>query len=492
MATQAGTASRRPKLSLSIKTSPAPHTRINKSFSVIDPKDPTTFNTLSNVYVTAIERSTPIAAEPLTAINTSQQQASRLHNGSKTPQLRIQTPYAVSYPETPLTAHPLSPGVAMEITFPSTMTATPPLSAGPVEPNQGPQMFGFSPIDTKTPLTAIGLITNLPEPRSQRKRNNNLTVAGSKLPYTHPRSLHSILRNSPLPPPSAKTPISPRRQSLRLQEKAARRVAYNSPIEQTITTETYTKSHIDLLVEDVVSPASPAAVAAAAAAETALASAPAQEEQNTVLDLAMAFTSDETRDGGMTPGPFEEMRRRMAGLAANSPPVSPSGGIRKRTKRKEKKRRWVWTIGNQEEDEENLGGAVAALRAAEAAAAAAAQTPRTAQTPVLSVPRRKPVAASPPIVEVQTCGGSDLPTPSVETFEEAASGEDVEMSDTSSVSYSFSDRGLTPGDMEIDLTTPTVPKRLVSQCDRLGSADLINPETGSRRDTPIPPDMVVH
>ncbi|KAI3530857.1 hypothetical protein CSPX01_14591 [Colletotrichum filicis] len=486
MATQTGTASRRPKLSLSIKTSPAPHTRINKSFSVIDPKDPTTFNTLSNVYVTAIERSTPTASEPLTAINTSQPQPSRLQNGSKTPQLRIQTPYAVSYPETPLTAHPLSPGVAMEITFPSTMTATPPLSAGPVEPNQGPQMFGFSPIDTKTPLTAIGFITSQPEPRSQRKRNNNLTLVGSKLPYTHPRSLHSILRNSPLPPPSAKTPISPRRQSLRLQEKAARRVAYNSPIEQTITTETYTKSHIDLLVEDVVSPASPAAAAAATAAAAAAETAPApgQEEANTVLDLAMAFTSDETRDGGMTPGPFEEMRRRMAGLAANSPPVSPSGGIRKRTKRKEKKRRWVWTIGNHEEDEENLGGAVAALRAAEAAAAA--------QTPVLSIPQRKPVVAPPPpIVEVQTYG--DLPTPSVETFEEAAGeAEDVEMSDTSSVSYSCSDRGLTPGDMEMDLTTPTVPKRLVSQCDRLGSADLINPDTGSRRDTPIPPDMVVH
>ncbi|KAK7453885.1 hypothetical protein CaCOL14_001065 [Colletotrichum acutatum] len=481
MATQTGTASRRPKLSLSIKTSPAPHTRINKSFSVIDPKDPTTFNTLSNVYVTAIERSTPTASEPLTAINTSQTQPSRLQNGSKTPQLRIQTPYAVSYPETPLTAHPLSPGVAMEITFPSTMTATPPLSAGPVEPNQGPQMFGFSPIDTKTPLTAIGLIPNQPEARSQRRRNNNLTLTGSKLPYTHPRSLHSILRNSPLPPPSAKTPISPRRQSLRLQEKAARRVAYNSPIEQTITTETYTKSHIDLLVEDVVSPASPAAAAAtAAAAETA--PAPTQEEANAVLDLAMAFTSDETRDGGMTPGPFEEMRRRMAGLAANSPPVSPSGGIRKRTKRKEKKRRWVWTIGNQEEDEENLGGAVAALRAAEAAAA---------QTPVLSVPQRKTVVAPPLMVEVQTCG--DLPTPSVETFEEAAGEmEDVEMSDTSSVSYSCSDRGLTPGDMEMDLTTPTVPKRLVSQCDRLGSVDLINPDTGSRRDTPIPPDMAVH
>ncbi|KAK2047604.1 hypothetical protein LZ31DRAFT_551181 [Colletotrichum somersetense] len=445
MATQTGTASRRPKLSLSIKTSPAPHTRINKPMSVVDPKDPTAFNTLSNVYVTAIERST---SEPLTAINTSQQQPSRLKTGPKPPQLRIQTPYAaVSYPETPLTAHPISPGVTMEMTFPSTMTATPPLSAGPMDSN-GPQMFGFSPIDTKTPLTAIG-ITNLPEPRSKRKRNN-LCLSGSKLPYTHPRSLHSILRNSPLPPPSAKTPISPRRQSLRLQEKAARRVAYNSPIEQTIITETYTKSHIDLLTEDV-SPASPT---------------PAQEPNN-VLDLAMAFTSDETRDGGMTPGPFEEMRRRMAGLAASSPTASPSAGVRKR-KRKEKKRRWVWTIGNQEEDEENLGGAVAASRAAEAAGE-------------ISEPAQKRHAA--PAVAVQACG--DLPTPSVETFEEAG---DVDMSDTGSV---LCNRGLTPGDIDLDLTTPTVPKRLMSQSDRLGSADLINPETGSRRDTPIPPDMAV-
>ncbi|EFQ31658.1 hypothetical protein CGRA01v4_01354 [Colletotrichum graminicola] len=445
MATQTGSASKRPKLSLSIKTSPAPHTRVKNSLSAVDPRDPTAFNTLSNVYVTAIERST---SEPLTAIDTSQQQPSRLKTGPKPPQLRIHTPYAVSYPETPLTAHPISPGVSMEMTFPSTMTATPPLSAGPMD-SSGPQMFGFSPIDTRTPLTAIG-VTNPPEPRSQRKRNN-LCLSGSKPPYTHPRSLHSILRNSPLPPPSAKTPISPRRQSLRLQEKAARRVAYNSPIEQTIITETYTKSHIDLLAEDV-SPASPT---------------PAQEPNN-VLDLAMAFTCDETRDGGMTPGPFEEMRRRMAGMAASSPTASPSGGIRKR-KRKEKKRCWVWTIGNQEEDEENLGGAVAALRAAEAAGQ-------------ISEPAQKRHTA--PAVAVQACG--DLPTPSIETFEEA--GGDVDMSGTSSVSR---DQGLTPGDMDLELTTPTVPKRLVSQSDRLGSADLFNPETGSRRDTPIPSDMAV-
>ncbi|WYZ36749.1 hypothetical protein EsH8_II_000255 [Colletotrichum jinshuiense] len=450
MATQTGPASRRPKLSLSIKTLPAPHTRINKSLSIIDPKDPTTFNTLSNVYVTAIERSTPITTEPLTAINTLQQQPPHLQNDSKNLQLRIQTPHAISYPETPLTAHPISPAVSMEMVFPSTMTATPPLSAGPVDPN-GPRMFGFSPIDIKTPLTALGIMTNQPEPRNQRKRNN-LTLSSSKPPYTHPRSLHSILRNSPLPPPTAKTPISPRRQSLRLQEKAARRVAYNSPIEQTITTNTYTKSHIDLLAEDV-SPASPAA----------------GQDVNSLLDVAMAFTSDETRNGGMTPGPFEDMRRRMASLVANSPPASPSGGIRKR-KRKEKKRRWVWTIGNQEEDEESLGGAVAALRAAEGSA----RKPAPDQND-------RPAA---PVVEVQHC--VDLPTPSVETFDEAG---DVEMSDTSSVSYG---RGLTPGDMEFDLITPTVPKRLVSYNDRLGSADLINPETGSRRDTPVPPDMIVH
>ncbi|KAF5511588.1 hypothetical protein CGCS363_v003208 [Colletotrichum siamense] len=443
MATQTGTASRRPKLSLSIKTSPAPHTRINKSLALVDPKSPTTFNTLSNVYTTAIERSTPAIADPLTAINEAKDLV--------TPQLRIQTPYTVCYPETPLTAHPLSPAAAMEITFPSTMTATPPLSAGPVE---GPQMFGFSPIDAQTPLTA--LMNDQPTPRSLRKRTN-LTLVGTKPPYSHPRSLHSILRNSPLPPPTAKTPTSPRRQSLRLQEKAARRVAYNSPIEQTITTNTYTKSHIDLLIEDS-SPASPRA----------------QQDQNTILDLALAFTGNETLDGGMTPGPFEEMRRRMAGLAANSPVVSspaaasPSGGIRKK-KRKEKKRRWVWTIGNQEEDPDNLGGAVAALRAAEAAANKAGDDGK--QQP------------APPVVEVQTCG--DLPTPSVETFDAAG---DVEMSDTSSVSC---DRGLTPGDMDVDLSTPTILRPPSSRIDRLGSAELFNPETGSRRDTPIPPDLVV-
>ncbi|KAM0284557.1 hypothetical protein ACHAQH_001923 [Verticillium albo-atrum] len=457
MSTPKGPASRRPKLSLSIKPATGPKPRSSKTLAVVDPKSPTAFNTLSNVYVTAIERSTPV-----TAINTHQ--TPQLHiqtgvNDIKDHQRRIQTPYAASYPETPLTANPASPS-AMEAFFPSIMTATPPLSAGPVEPTD-PKVFAFGM--TEAPSLSITTITVQTEPRTPRRR---ATLSGSSAPwlnppYSHPRSLHSILRNSPLPPPTARTPVSPRRQSLRLQEKAARRVAYNSPIEQTIITNKYTKSHIDLLIDDV-SPRSPAL--------------PGQDP-DTILDVALAFTSDEMRDGGQTPGPFEEMRRRMAGLVATTPTaLSPSGpgGIRKR-KKKEKKRRWVWTIGQGEEDDEEVGGAMAAMRAAEAKAAS--EPPPQTEVP------------PPPGSQ---CSREDLPTPSVETFDEC---EDVEMVDSSSVASDS--RGVTPGDGDMDLKTPTLTRKdgggLAARRsqDRLGSADLFNPDTGSRRDTPVPPDMMV-
>ncbi|KAF3359530.1 hypothetical protein VdG1_02085 [Verticillium dahliae VDG1] len=388
MSTPMAPASRRPKLSLSIKPTTGPKPRSSKTLAVVDPKSPTAFNTLSNVYVTAIERSTPV-----TAINTHQTPQLHIHTGMsdlKDHQRRIQTPYAAPYPETPLTANPASPS-AMEAFFPSIMTATPPLSAGPVEPTD-PKVFTFG--TTEAP------------------------------------------------------------------KKAARRVAYNSPIEQTIITNKYTKSHIDLLIDDI-SPRSPAL--------------PGQDP-DTVLDLALAFTSDETRDGGQTPGPFEEMRRRMAGLVATTPTaLSPSGpgGVRKRRK-KEKKRRWVWTIGQGEDGDEEVGGAMAAMRAVEAKAA-------SEPPPPITIPSRG----------VQ-CLMEDLPTPSVETFDEC---EDVEMADSSSaVSDS---RGVTPGDGDLDLKTPTLTRKggegVVARrsVDRLGSVDLFNPETGSRRDTPVPPDMMV-
>ncbi|EAQ86710.1 hypothetical protein CHGG_07963 [Chaetomium globosum CBS 148.51] len=184
-----------------------------------------------------------------------------------------------------------------------------------------------------------------------------------------PSQLRSILRNSPLPPLSTLSPESPRRQSLRLQEKALRRVAYNSPLTQEITTSRYIKSHIDLLAEDAT-PISP--------------SVASSDDGDSLLDQAMTDAAS-TRDGGQTPGPFEEMRRRMANMHASTPlALSPTGGgIRKRGgKRKEKKRRWVWTIG-QDEDAEEGGEAVDAEPVT-------AKTDPPASVPVLAVPAPRP------------------------------------------------------------------------------------------------------
>ena len=462
---------KRPRLSLQIKAiSNGPSVRTSRTIAAaVDPKSPTAFNTLSNVYVTAIDRATPV--EPVTAINT--RQPLMIQTQGVTREQHMQTPYAVSYPETPLTAQPLSPAVAAEVFFPSsmTMTATPPLSAGPMDP-KSPAVFSFSAEDTSlqppAPMSAVS-------PRAVRQRLAlPLNAIGGKVPYVHPRALHSILRNSPLPPPTAKTPISPRRQSLRLQEKAARRVGYNSPLTQTIITNKYTKSHIDLLVEEVSPYTTPVT----------------DEQAGKVLDLTMAYTGDETRDGGQTPGPFEEMRRRMAGLATSTP-VSPSGGIRKRKKKdKDKKRRWVWTIG-QEEDDEDIGGALAAIRAAARASAS--------NTPVEGAPATSVAAPLQPTVVVDS--PMEILTPSIETAgqDEEVAGE--VMSQTGSTVSESVDRALTPGDMDIDMITPTVTrKRLLSadianrqlyRSERQDSVDLFNPDTGSRRDTPVPADMMV-
>jgi hypothetical protein len=147
-------------------------------------------------------------------------------------------------------------------------------------------------------------------------------------------------------------PLSPSRASRRLAEKASKKVCYNNPLTQTITTEKYIKSHIDLLAEDA-SPYvySPMELEAAGNSEGG-------------LDFVVAEGA-ETRDGGQTPGPFEEMRRRMAGLGDAGASSEDDRG-RKRQRRGEKKRRWVWTIGNNEEDggEENTAGAAEAARAA--------------------------------------------------------------------------------------------------------------------------------
>ena len=501
-----GSPPKRPRLSLQIKAlSTGPSVRTSRALAaVVDPKSPTSFNTLSNVYSTAVDRSTPVVTEPVTAINMF-----ATHPKSQQPQLRLRThdvtkdrpnttPYTARLPETPLTAQPLSPPVAMEVMFPSTMTATPPMSAGPVE-SAATAVFSFSPMDT---ARLFPNIAPSPSPRTPRRRTTFPTgMAGRSLPYVHPRALHSILRNSPLPPKSTVTPTSPRRQSLRLQEKAARRVGYESPLTQTITTNKYTKSHIDLLFEEA-SPYSPSPL----------------DNPEKALDLTTAYTGDETRDGGQTPGPFEEMRRRLAGLVTSTPvsavpgppsAVSSAGGIRKR-KRKDKKRRWVWTIG-QEEDDDELGGAMAAVKAA-------ASNPKrqSATVPVLGPPAPPPRASRPPraapplAVDVMAAIAETAPpeiiTPSIEHDPDPAFGHsgDIEMSDTCSVVSELTDRAITPGlDMDLDMITPTVTRRMRHGSEprrrlgssrlgseRLGSEDLFNPETGNRRDTPIPADLL--
>ncbi|KAH6850994.1 hypothetical protein B0I37DRAFT_126115 [Chaetomium sp. MPI-CAGE-AT-0009] len=361
---------KRPRLSLQIKAlANGPTMRTSRCLAAaVDVKSPTSFNTLSNVYATAVDRSTPIQEKPPMAFV-----------GGRKPTLRLQTqdvevkkpsastPYLGPYLDTPITAQAMSPAVARQVFFPSAMTATPPLSAQPQEQN-GAQVFTF---DAATPATALpppGLNAHAPAPQNPRRRTT--MPNGAKLPYTHPRSLRSILRNSPLPPLSTVSPESPRRQSLRLQEKALRRVAYNSPLTQEITTSRYIKSHIDLLAEDAT-PISP--------------SVASSDDGDSLLDQAMTDAAS-TRDGGQTPGPFEEMRRRMANMHASTPvalsPTGGGGGIRKKGgKRKEKKRRWVWTIGQDEDAEE--GEAMGA----EPVAATKAAPP---SVPVLAVPAPRP------------------------------------------------------------------------------------------------------
>ncbi|KAF4961900.1 hypothetical protein FSARC_9976 [Fusarium sarcochroum] len=455
--------SKKPRLSLQIKTACSPATRSSRSYAV-DPKDPTAFNTLSNVYVTAIERATPSQSEPVTAINTLQAFSLTSPVEYQDIKQRVVTPYVASYPETPSSDTAPSPHPGLEINYPSTMTATPPLSAGPISPSIS-KPFSFSAADISA---APAQKDHLQPEKRTLTRPQSLAELTLQAPYTHPRSLHSILRNSPLPPPTAIPPPSPRRQSRRLQDKANRRVGYNNPLTQEIVTNKYTKSHIDLLVEEA-SPHSPPCV-------------PPQPQN--AIDLALAFTPNEIQDGGQTPGPFEDMRRRMAGLGAASTPLSPSGpkGILKR-KKKEKKRRWVWTIGQEEEDDdENVGGSIAALRAE----AAKVQEVEEIKTPVTAIKA--------PLITFLT-----IPTPNTSSFESLDSilsgNNDIEMSDTSSCLTVPEESQHITGEMDVDIKTPIARQHEGESSDILmlpnnGSMDGLGLSCNLKRDSPVPPDML--
>jgi len=333
---------KRPRLSLQIKT-PATAQTLGKSTTAlkgdIDPTSPTAFNTLSNAYAAAIENSSPRSSKPKKSETKSKPTSLRLETtnfggdkGYVHPSQRTQTPgpFSITYPDTPRSAFPsLTPTTSLPEADTKPATAfvfTPPQSAGSDQPG----VFKFAAnIPNKSSSST---------PRTPRRR---MTIGNSLLaaPYTHPRSLHSILRNSPLPPRSSVTPATPSRVSMRIANRANKKVGYNDPLTQTITTNKYVKSHIDLLAEE--SPYS--------------ATEPEAEKMQT-LELAMTYTGDETRDGGQTPGPFEEMRRRMAESGLETP------GTRKR-KRREKKRKWEWTITSTETDgEEEVRTPVTAVR----------------------------------------------------------------------------------------------------------------------------------
>jgi hypothetical protein len=264
-----------------------------------------------------------------------------------------------------------------------------------------------------------------------------------------------------------------------LQEKAARRVAYHSPLEQTITNHKYTFSHVDLLAED----ASPMSAMSPLDATT-----PATDEPIT------PYTENQVRDGGMTPGPMEDMRRRMASLGAMSSPLTTPGGIKKR-RRKEKKRQWMWTINQDDNDNDNgdedeeVGGAIAAIRAADAANRV--KTPMTAIAPMAAVfdDMKTPVAPNQPLsrgIQLTIEGPPDL---------SAGRDGDVEMSDDSR-SFTSEDSAHEQYSMEVDDLTPMVqtkdlPFPLHLRRSSSVSIELNNPGPGCmRRDSPIPPNLL--
>ncbi|TAQ89166.1 hypothetical protein B7494_g2505 [Chlorociboria aeruginascens] len=323
--------SKRPRLSLQTPST-APQA-LGKSATALvgdfDPTSPTTFNTLSNAYAVAIGNSSPMTAKPSASFDPKPSattkptslrlQTSRFGDGYVHPSQRTQTPgpFQITYPDTPSSAHPGStpttahPSVAKSL--PPGSTFTPPQSAGSASEQPMPKVFTFS---ASTPESAKS-------PRTPRRR---ATFGGQYqvAPYTHPRSLHSILRNSPLPPRSTITPATPTRMSARLANREKKKVGYNDPLTQTITTNKYLKSHIELLLEDSPSSATDPELG-----------------NREGLDAALSYTGDETRDGGQTPGPFEEMRRRLAESELETPDA-------KKRRRKEKKRKWRWTIGGEE------------------------------------------------------------------------------------------------------------------------------------------------
>ncbi|CAI4211595.1 unnamed protein product [Parascedosporium putredinis] len=381
---------------LQINTTQVPPSRISSSrkIVVVDPKDPTAFNTLSNVYATVIDRSTPVQAEPLTAIKTRQPlqiQTTGL-KGAEDAKRTVTPfiPYGPSYPETPLTAHPKSPMNNPEFILPSTMTNTPPLSAGPVESTT--PSFSFAPSDMVRRLGASTEATTpiaVAVPTTPRQTRSG---PFSKPPRpTSTRAASTASCETPLTPFQRPYPAFAAEAIPAPARKAAKRVGYNSPIEQTIVNSKYVFSHVDLLAED----ASPSPMS------------PALPQVLPTVETVACYSGEERTPGDITPGPLEDMRRKMANL--------------------------------EDDPDEEVGGAIAALRAAEAAAKAKDDVDITApaMAPGALVAEEAPLQLQlqqllPTIYVPSSAGYAPDATPSLCSQDSSAESHDVDMSDSSS------------------------------------------------------------
>ncbi|KAG6158436.1 hypothetical protein E4U11_004713 [Claviceps purpurea] len=300
---------------------------------------------MSNTYVSAIERFSALPPGLFTALDPLQtvDLETAVEKASLRP--RLMTPLARTCHDTPVSAQLTLPQ-QIDLLYPSIGSPSSPLLAEALDRN-----FALSSANTSSAPRWPSIRSSCDDRTpSQRRTAFACSEPPARMPYTHPRSLHSILRNSPLPPsPAILRSLSPRRQCLRLQEKAAKKVEYDSPLEEEIITSTYTKSHIDLLAEDG-SPLSPS-------------DALPITERPIVLGIGFSFTKDETQKDGQAAGLLEDMREKGAGLVAELPIRSnkESTCANRRRNRREKKRRWVWTIGQDAEDEEYSGGATAIL-----------------------------------------------------------------------------------------------------------------------------------
>ncbi|PHH73202.1 hypothetical protein CDD82_5608 [Ophiocordyceps australis] len=236
---------------------------------------------------------------------------------------RAATPHlASSYPDTPLTASLPCPRSHAGV-----MTATPPLSAETDEPPAVASAFACCSEHLSRRQTNLEARSH-DTPTAQAHASSDSEPAADarcSLPYTHPHSLHSILRNSPLFCTTPSTASSRRhhhhhllhqQHQHSLHQRTCKRVEYDSPLTQEITTNTYTKSHIDLLVEDMSSPNSPPSPQAAPWANG-------------------------VQDAGQTPGPFDSLHRTTAS--------------RKRKRLVDKRRHWVWTIEPDNDDDAHDG-----------------------------------------------------------------------------------------------------------------------------------------